>query len=159
MSKSREITQYKRRIISDIINSETIVSAINEQGVTIDNSSDLVELCIFDYNRIPDVQEVARTYITVQVNIPRIEKGNIFRETITVIRVITHIDKMNLSGGRGNSIDYISAELDDLLSGREDFGYGRMLITSNSEGAITSSFMARTMTFTSTNNNMSFCGN
>lgn len=159
MSKSREITQYKRKIISALICSETIVSGINEPDITIDNSSDLIELCIFDYNRIPDVQETARTYITVQVNIPRIEKGNIFREVITVVRVITHVDKMNLSGGRGNSIDYISAELDDLLSGREDFGYGRMLISSNSEGAINPSFMARTMTFSSTNSNISLCGN
>jgi len=159
MSHSKEITEYKRKLIYAIKNSAEIVNAIGEPDITVDNSDDLINLCLFDYNKIPSVQETARTYITIQVNVPRIEKGNIFRDVVTIIRVISHISKMNLSGGRGNSIDYISAELDDLLSGREDFGYGRLLIASNVEGAINEKFMARTMTFTSTNNNMSFCGN
>lgn len=159
MSHSKEITVYKRKIMSELVNSEEIVSAIGEQGITIDNADELIDVCIFDYNKIPSIQEVARTYITIQVNIPRIEKGKIWRETIVVVRIIVHDDKMNLGGGKGNRMDYISAQLDELLSEREDFGYGRLLITSNSEGAINEKFMARTLTFSSTNSNISFCGN
>lgn len=144
--------------MSEIINSESIVSAIGEQGITIDNADELINLCIFDYNRIPDIQETARNFITIQVNVPRIEKGDIWRETIVVMRVISHIDKMELGGGKGNTTDYISSQLDELLSEREDFGYGRMLITSNVEGAISEKWLARTMTFSSTNSNVSFCG-
>jgi hypothetical protein len=143
--------------MSELVNSESIVSAIGEQGITIDNADELINLCIFDYNKIPSTTEVARNFITIQVNIPRIEKGSIWRDVITVIRVITHIDKIDLAG-KGNRMDYISAELDDLLSEREDFGYGRMLITSNTEGSIDSKWIARTLTFTSTNSNISFCG-
>lgn len=144
--------------MSEIINSELIVEALKEPNVTIDNADELINLCIFDYNRIPDIQETARNFITIQVNVPRIEKGNIWRETVVVIRIISHIDKMELGGGKGNTTDYISSQLDELLSEREDFGYGRMLITSNVEGAISEKWLARTLTFTSTNSNISFCG-
>lgn len=143
--------------MSALVCSESIVSAIGEQGVTIENADELINLCIFDYNKIPYTTEVARNFITIQVNIPRIEKGNIFREVVTVIRCISHISKMELGGGRGNTIDYISAELDDLLSGREDFGYGRLLIVSNVEGAISNEYLARTLTFSSTNTNINMC--
>lgn len=146
MSRSREITEYKRKIMSAILNNEDIINAIGEQGVTIDNADELINLCIFDYNRIPSVQEVARTYITIQVNVPRIEKGNVWREVVAVIRVIVHNDKMDLTG-KGNRMDYISSLLDELFSGREDFGFGTMLITSNVEGAINEKFLARTMTY------------
>lgn len=144
--------------MSDIVNSEEIVDALREPNITIDNADELINLCVFDYNRIPDIQETARNFITIQVNVPRIEKGNIWRETIVVIRIISHIDKMELGGGKGNTTDYISSQLDELLSEREDFGYGRMLITSNVEGAISEKWLARTLTFTSTNSNISFCG-
>lgn len=144
--------------MSDIVNSEEIVDALREPNITIDNADELINLCIFDYNRIPDIQETARNFITIQVNVPRIEKGNIWRETIVVIRIISHIDKMELGGGKGNTTDYISSQLDELLSEREDFGYGCMLITSNVEGAISEKWLARTMTFSSTNSNVSFCG-
>ena len=86
-----------------------------------------------------------------------LKKGSVWREVITIVRVITHISKMDLTG-KGNRMDYISAELDELLSEREDFGYGQMLITSNVEGAISDNWLARTMTFTSTNSNVLFCG-
>lgn len=143
--------------MSSIVQSPTIVEALGEQGITIDNADELINLCIFDYNKIPDTEQTARNFITIQVNIPRIEKGSVWREVITVIRCITHISKMDLDG-RGNRMDYISSELDDLLSEREDFGFGKMLITSNVEGAISDSWLARTMTFASTNSNVSFCG-
>jgi len=158
MSHSKEVTEYKRKLIYAIKNSAEIVNAIGEPDITVDNSDDLINLCLFDYNKIPSVQETARTYITIQVNVPRIDKDSIWRETVVVIRTIVHDSKMDLSG-KGNRMDYISSQLDELLSGREDFGYGRLLIASNVEGAINEKFMARTMTFTSTNNNMSFCGN
>lgn len=150
--RSREITEYKRKIISAIVNNSNIVTAIAEPTISIDNADKLNNLCIFDYNKIPTIQEVGRTYITIQVNIPRIEKGNIFREVVVITRVIVPIDKMDLSG-LGNRMDYISAELDDLLSEREDFGFGRMLITSNVESAISEKHLIRTMTFVSTNLN------
>lgn len=156
--RSREITAYKRKIMSAILNNEDIINAVGESGITIDNSDELINLCIFDYNRIPDVQEVARTYITIQVNVPRIEKGNVWREVITVIRVIVHNDKMDLTG-KGNRMDYISSLLDELFSGREDFGFGTMLITSNVEGAINTKFLARTMTYSVNDLNKVGCSN
>ena len=143
--------------MSSIVQSPTIVEALGEQGITIDNADELINLCVFDYNKIPDTTQVTRNFITIQVNIPRIEKGSVWREVITIVRVITHISKMDLTG-KGNRMDYISAELDELLSEREDFGYGQMLITSNVEGAISDNWLARTMTFTSTNSNVLFCG-
>lgn len=158
MSRSKEITSNKRKIMSAIVNSPEIVSAIAEQGITIDNADELINLCIFDYNRIPTIQEIARTYVTIQVNIPRIEKGNIFREVITVIRVIVHMDKMDLAG-KGNRMDYISSQLDEIFSERDDFGFGKMLITSNVEGAINEKFLARTMTFSVTDLNKVGCSN
>lgn len=144
--------------MSAILNNEDIINAVGESGITIDNSDELINLCIFDYNRIPDVQEVARTYITIQVNVPRIEKGNVWREVITVIRVIVHNDKMDLTG-KGNRMDYISSLLDELFSGREDFGFGTMLITSNVEGAINTKFLARTMTYSVNDLNKVGCSN
>jgi hypothetical protein len=145
--RSREITAYKRKIMSAIVGSEEIVNAIAEPNITIDNADELINLCIFDYNKIPSITEAARNFITIQINIPRIEKGNVWREVIVVIRTITHIDKMELGGSKGNRMDYISSQLDELLSEREDFGFGRLLITSNSEGSISDKFLARTMTF------------
>lgn len=159
MSNSKEITINKRKIMSAIVNSPEIVTAINESGITIDNADELINLCIFDYNKIPDTAETARIFITIQVNIPRIEKGNIFRDVTVVVRTISHITKIELGGSKGNSIDYISAQLDELLSGREDFGFDRLLITSNVEGSIDTKWLARTMTFSSKNSNVSFCGN
>lgn len=158
MSHSREITINKRKIMSAIVNCEEIVDAIKEPNITIDNADELINLCIFDYNRIPDITEVARTFITIQVNIPHIEKGNIFRDVTVVIRVISHISKMELGGGKGNSTDYISAQLDELLSEREDFGFGRLLITSNTEASINEKWIIRNMTFGVKNSNTSFCG-
>lgn len=157
MSRSKEITKYKRLVMSEILNSEDIIDAIAEPNITTDNADELINLCIFDYNRIPDIEETARTYITIQINVPRIEKGGIYRNVNVVMRVIVHNDLMNWSGF-GNRMDYIAAELDDLFSDREDFGFGRMLITSNVEGSIDTKHLARTLVFNCVDTNINLCG-
>jgi len=143
--------------MSEILNNEDIIHAIAEPNITTDNADELINFCIFDYNRIPDIEETARTYITIQINVPRIEKGSIYRNVNVVMRVIVHNDLMNWSGF-GNRMDYIAAELDDLFSDREDFGFGRMLITSNVEGSIDTKHLARTLVFNCVDTNINLCG-
>lgn len=158
MAMSREIAEYKRKIMSSIINSDEIVAAINAEGITIDNSDELIDNNIFSYDRVPDTEEEVSTYITIQVDIPRIEKGNVFRNVVVLIRIITHQDIMKMTGtSNGNRIDYISAQLDELLNGRSDFGWGKLSLSSNVEWSVDYKHRCRVMQFSVNDLNVA-CG-
>jgi hypothetical protein len=52
-----------------------------------------------------------------------------------------------MDGAKGNRIDYISAEINKLLNGRSDFGWGELSLTSNTEWRIDYKHRCRVLEF------------
>ncbi len=137
MARSEEIVDFKRRISSLIINNETLVGLINQSGITIENSSDLIGNNIFTFDRIPDTEEETTTYITIKVDILRINSiNNLFKDIMITLRLVTHQNTIRLSGSITNKLDHMSIELDKMLNGNTDFGIEELKLTSNYEDKV-----------------------
>ena len=95
---SVNIGKYKNEIMSDIINTPTIVKAIDSKSPDYNPEcpDSLIKVNIFPYFKILDTQNITDTYILIAVDKNKIlRSNNTFNEIIIYIRVMCHKDNMN----------------------------------------------------------------
>ena len=137
MSSNQEIIEFKRLIINKIIHNETLINLINEQGVTIDNADELIDNNIFRYDRVPNTEGEAKTYITIKVDILRINPRNdLYKDILITLRLVTHQNTVKLNNYVSNKLDDMSVELSKLLNGSMEFGVDELKLTSDYEDKV-----------------------
>lgn len=164
---SQEIINYKRSILSQIINNENIVKAINAKnsaGESLEPDELLYEN-VFPFAFIPDVIEEAKSYITIEVSMPSVSTVNyFFRDVLVIITVICHQNIMQMKseeplGSTGATrADFIAVELDKLFHKNVKIGgQFEMELVSNVEGAIDPYHRCRILRFNTKAPNKSLC--
>lgn len=140
---SKELCEYKQKVISQILNCDSITSALSSASET----SELLYQNIFPHGMIPGTTGDAKCYITVEVTMPQVSTVNyFFKDVLLVINVICHVDMMRTSYGMPRT-DYIAVELDKLFNGNTTMGVGKMELVSNTEGMFTERHACRTLRF------------
>ena len=134
MGTSGEIMRYKQTAISQIVNCSTIVEALDHNYVG--RGEELMYKNIFPYVYVPDVEEEAKCYILVTVDMPKVWNDNsyLFKEVLVCFYILCHQELMKTDYG-GTRIDYISDELEGLFKSSSDFGFGEMELIANTEQA------------------------
>ena len=123
MAYLEEIPKYKSDILHAIIDNEKIITYINPDKEKYSDPSDLIGVNIFPNPYIPDVQTEVKTYICVDVYVPRVQ-DMIFKDVQMVINVFSH---KSVSTYHGKSrVDLINIEIDKILNGNYDFGVDKV---------------------------------
>lgn len=159
MANSSIIGEAKNKIIRDFISDDAIVEAI--EPVDIDSNEELVNNYIFNFHQNPTTINDAKTFITIQVHIPRQYSGsNILVDSNVEIWILSHENHMrvsNISKVTENRNDYLSRLIDNKLNGTSLFGIGKLKLKSNIEGSYQKDWLYRQMVFEVAEINDSLC--
>lgn len=174
MANSSIITKMKDKVISEIINDETLFYAINSPEYKDPNyADDLIGTHIFNYNQNPNTLNKAITFLTIEVDIPKTyDSNNTWVLPRLEIWIISHESCMkvdNIPKITANRNDYISQLLDLKFNGRESIGispnpkenlnlYGKLNLVSNIGKAYSADYLYRQMIFETKDLNDSLCG-
>ena len=159
MANSSIIGKAKNKIIKEFIKDKDIVSAI--EPIDINSEEELVNKYIFNFNQNPHTINDVKTFITVQVHIPRIYDFNGTYVTAKVeIWIVSHEEHMvvkNVPKVTENRNDYLSKLIDNKLNGSDWFGVGKLKLISNVEDAYQNNWLLRQMVFEVVDINDSLC--
>ena len=174
MANSDIISILKKKVVSDIINDDDIVKAIDSPDMDKDgwepiylvDSLETLEMGftphIFVENQNPNIITSAITFITIQVNIPKIIDDStpfVYPElTIYIISHNKHRRTDKIIGINESLNDYISRLIDRKINNKKT-GYGKKVrLISNIEGIYDDNFVFRQMIFRGIDINSSLCG-
>lgn len=153
MAKSRCIRAFKNKIMAELSQDDDIINAL---GLNPDESpDDLVWVRYYPHDYIPQTEEVVKTYITVEIDIPERRsrygnsESNIWVHPYIVFRVLTHQEDMrlNLIGESGTRMDYLAELIEDKYEGRQDFGVGELQLKSDMAGSVNTTYRYRQLVF------------
>jgi len=153
ISRSSCIRDWKNKIVSELSQDDEIINAL---GLNDDESSDdLVYNRIFPFLYIENTQEIVKTYILVEINIPERRQrygsssSSIWTYPVIIFNVLTHQDdmRMNMTGESGTRMDYLSELIEDKYSGRQDFGVGTLQLKSDVAGSVNNTYRFRELIF------------
>jgi len=159
MSNSSVIGEAKNKIIREFINDDAIIKAINPTHL--DCNEELVNKYIFNFHQNPTTVNDVKTFVTIQVHIPRQYSGsNILVDSNVEIWILSHEAHMkvsNISKVTENRNDYLSKLIDNKLNGTSLFGIGKLKLKSNIEGSYQKDWLYRQMVFEVAEINDSLC--
>ena len=145
------VSSYKTELLKDIINTPSIVQAINSQqpNVVTEEPDSLIYKNLFPYMRIPETQSRADTYILLSVDIDRVNRFNkTYARYRTVFWVLAHKESMEMEERNATRIDFIGEEIKDLFDGKHKFGFSEFELVSNREILLNEKYSYRELTFT-----------
>lgn len=144
---SREISEYKTKIMLHLLSDKELVSLLDTQG-QFEYPDEMIYQRIFPYGRIPDTELETKTYITVMVDVPSLPKKNdLVRDVTVMLRVLSHESLMQVPGENGTRIDLLSARVDALLNESYDFGIGPIALVYNKEFVLDNKHFYRELKF------------
>lgn len=173
IANSLIISKLKDKVITEIINDETLFYAINSPDIkSFEDSDSLVGTHLFRYHQNPITLDKAITFLTFQVHTFEMHgTDNIWTLAKLEIWIISHEQCMkvnNIPKITDSRNDYISKLLDLKFNGRTIIGdspnnennlhlYGRLGLTKNVEGALSKDYLYRQMIFETKAINDSLC--
>lgn len=142
-----EIIEYKRKIMTQMIDNADIVNMI-DYASSVDDAADLLYECIFPYNRVPETEQEEKVYVCIMVDVPNSYVKNDIARNITIrFRVYAHERLMKVKGYSGDRIDLLAAMIDELFNEKLDFGFGPLSISSSTEHVYDSRHSYRELVF------------
>lgn len=160
MSKSSPITRYKIKLMSSMINSSDLIYLIDKSyiidGCCSENTDELVYKKLFPFYYIPDTQIDKFSYVMMKIDVFG-TKNNLYNNVDVYICVMSHQDCMKVEKERGTRIDLMAECIEQLFSGRDDFGFGEMNLISNQETSMTDKHRCRILRFTVEDFNANAC--
>lgn len=130
----KDIGTYKTRLMSTILTSSDICELMLGKGFDQDTvDDDLMYSYIFPYLYVNDTQIEAKSYICMEVDIPRIANFSV-KDMKIIIWCYCHKDKdymrYSKKGYLGTRADILTDMLDRKLQSSRDFGIGRLQLNS-----------------------------
>ena len=133
----REIGRDKDRVIEKLIGSQEIVDLLMPEKPEEFIPEDLINNGIYNYYRVPKLEEESNTFITVVEEIPRLVYDNdVVKDKKITVTIISHDDNMKVKGTRTNRNDLLGAKIDELLNKSEDLGIGYAKLFYSTEGVL-----------------------
>lgn len=153
MADLKQISEYKNKIISQFLNNDSILSALNPNDI-----NDYVYTHIFPYEYIPETAENVTSYITMEIDVtsPRKEK---WANTIIKIWIISHQNNMKIQLPKMSKTrnDYLAELVCDELNGNSNYGFKTLMLKSSTTGAFNSVWRYRSLIFEGLDANNGFC--
>ena len=128
----KDIGVYKNRLLTTIMNSEDICELILGKGYDKENIDEkLVYSHVFPYLYVDDTQTETKTYICVEVSVPRTMDFT-YKDMTIDVWCYCHkgIMKYSKKGFLGTRADIASDMIDRLLNSSNNYGIGRLRLVS-----------------------------
>ncbi len=140
------IEKYKQRAISEILENDALVTAIDPHA---ESPDDLVYKNIFPFFRVPTADTETTTYLAICMDYPEVyHPENMVRRIALKICIIVHQDLMQTDYG-ATRLDYIASRCDDIFLGSSKYGFGKLLLLSSTETSLTQFHRARELIYVS----------
>ncbi len=143
--------KFKSRIIEAIMENENIITLLEP-----DPGEPILYKYILPFNFVPNPPDESKCYICVELDVPRINSNEWFKDAALIIRILCHHDFMKTEYG-GNRIDMIEGILREEFNWRVDYGLELKLFSSLSD-ATTQRFYHTALTFSQLQYNDLVCG-
>lgn len=130
MSRLKELSRYRLKVLSALISSENVVKAVANpetnflDQTTLDDPTTLIYSNIYPYKKIPNTETEQKTYITMRIGGFR-PVGNEFKDGYITIFIFCNVELLRTDYGCLRT-DYIASEIDELLNRSRDFGIGKL---------------------------------
>lgn len=155
---SFEIGAYKNELMYQLLDDTEVVQLLDPSGV-FEYPDQLLYDRIFPYGRIPPTEQEVKAYITVTADVKELSRNNdLIRYVQLIIRVISHVEIMQVKGSSIDRIDLLGARIDKILNGSNRFGIGPLNVVSNKEYTLDESHFYRELIFETPGLNRSQCG-
>lgn len=156
MPNSSCITQWKRRILSELQNDDEILEAL---GTTEEEREDLIYTRIYPHYYIPETVTEVTTYIMVEIDIRSLSRTNVYSYPMITFVILAHQDdmKLELPSVSATRIDYLGELLDRKYNGATGFGVGKLELKQNYAGNLNDTFRTRTLVFQGMDVNQNLC--
>lgn len=118
MAYLEEVYQAKNKIITLLLNDTEIVKTIDPDFIEIPD--DLINENVYRSLYIPDAQSEAKTYICLEIEVPKI-----YNKLIKYLDIHIWIFSSQSISDTGNGytrVDYIQSRIDKIMNGNYDFG-------------------------------------
>lgn len=142
----KAVITYKQRAISEILEDEALVSAINSHVASAD---EIVYRNIYPFFRVPTADTETTTYLTICIDYPETyHPENNIRQIALKICIIVHQDLMETDYG-ATRLDYIAERCDNIFLDSLKYGFGRLRLLSSSETSLTQFHRCRELIYVS----------
>jgi hypothetical protein len=84
---------------------------------------------VFPYAHVPSVSETGQAFICFDIDVPSV-KSNIIKNVEIKIYVFAHQNIMRLPDGGGMRIDVLASEIDKIMNGNLNYGFGAVDLVS-----------------------------
>lgn len=155
VASSTKLAIYKQQVVSTILADKKITDALDPNVET----GELLYNNIFPFGKIPGTIDEAKSYITIEVSIPKVSTVNrFFKEVLLTLTVIVHDDLMKTDYGM-TRLDYLGIALEELFNQKalQGLGIGKLELVSNIEGAWTDKHSYREIRFRFSDSNGNRC--
>ena len=122
MGNLSEIGVFKRAIVDAILEDKLSVDLIKPDKPEDFESEDLFMENVFDYGKVPDINEKAETFVTVDAGVPEVLNNKLLKDVEFRITIISHDGVMRVPGSVLTRVDYLASRIDELLNGSREFG-------------------------------------
>lgn len=122
MANLREITEYKNLLMEKLCSSKDLCALLtlsDEQA-----GQNFAYKRIFPYAYVPNATQIAQSYVCFDIEVPSILNKTI-KNVVVYVYVFTEKDLMRIKG-KGIRVDMMASEVDQLLNGNTEFGFGEL---------------------------------
>lgn len=144
-----DIVEMKRFIKQKLISDNDVLEALHNPSLDTDCPDDFLDCNIFDYLRVPQVQDTVKNFICFTVDDIEDDRYNeVMKVQYIQVYVICHLDDIKTEYGisRHDLLGYLTK---DIFHWTNDFGLQFKLI-SNQERSFDNDYCGRTLKFEAT---------
>lgn len=145
---------YKSTVITQICGSQPVLALLADEpslDIDSDRAYRVTDECIFDFNYIDRTVERSDAFIMVETDMVEATSGTMNAWELYV-QIVCHkgyvgMDAKKFKGIRGNRLDNLICQVDQLLNGTRLFGIGRLELQECSVAVVPDSFASKMLTY------------
>ena len=148
------LVEYPAKALQMIGTDKTIASLLtNNPDIDMDSdeADQVFDKFLFDYGYVDNTTDEAHAYVCIEVEVPRVPTPTI-KDVRMYVQIFCHkqfmqIDPLKFKGVIGNRRDNISKQVDNLLSGSDIFGIGKLSLEYARVSSAPVGFSARELSY------------
>lgn len=134
--KLQEIPDFRATAMTKFCESQAIKDLLTNTENSSAAAGDLIMHNIFPYAHVPGTSTTARTYITMELFVPRVQNKT-FKQVRLVYYVFSHETLISVADNDSGKMrlrhDLIAQEIDSIMNGSRDFGLGRLSLANTAD--------------------------
>jgi len=144
LAKFEELSKYKNTIMLKLLESQNICKALFYNETNFLNKDDIEDTSILVYDNIyphffvPNVDDTAKTYLSIHFKRFR-PISNVFKQGLIFISIFTHKSLFKTDYGV-TRVDFLLNKIDEIMNKQRGFGLGKLELYEMDEFSVNNSY-------------------